>query len=196
MTSGWSFGGVVAFHMARELMRAGVKVAGVVLIDSPSPFTRKPLPEALIESVIRTTSSSESSKQQAQVIRLARTQMSHATRALVSYDPLSSLSMSEASAMPNVVMLRCTDTFPLSELRHTIPLEPMPFLEDRSDQRAFVQDWERLVGKKVHVLDIPGHHFEPFAPKNVSLTANHCFPIISDSNTIATHPGQCLDRTA
>nr|WGJ61596.1 ShPKS5 polyketide synthase 5 [Sanghuangporus sanghuang] len=159
---GWSFGGIVAFHMACELMRTGVRVAGVVLIDSPSPFTRNPLPQSLINSVI--CPSSGSSKQQSRLIELARTQMSHATEALVAYDA----SANRPSQYPNVAMLRCIDTFPLSDMRMNFPLEPMPFLEDRSNPRTSVNDWERLVGKEVRIFDIPGHHFEPFSTKNVS----------------------------
>ncbi|KAL5503739.1 PKS1 [Sanghuangporus vaninii] len=176
---GWSFGGIVAFHMACELMRTGVRVAGVVLIDSPSPFTRNPLPQSLIDSVI--CPSSGSSKQQSRLIELARTQMSHATEALVAYDA----SANRLSQYPNVAMLRCTDTFPLSDMRKNFPLEPMPFLEDRSNPRTSVNDWERLVGKEVRIFDIPGHHFEPFSPKNVSaltLQLKNAIAYITSSN--------------
>ncbi|EJD06333.1 polyketide synthase [Fomitiporia mediterranea MF3/22] len=164
---GWSFGGVVAFHMACELMRGGVKVAGVVLIDSPSPFTEEPLPQELIDSVIHESSSS--TPQQAQIIQLARVQMSYATRALVAYEPPRLSHTAESPVYPNIVMLRCTDAFAMTESRGSSFTGRVPFLEDRGDTKTSVQDWEKLIGKGVPVLDIPGHHFEPFSPKNVSV---------------------------
>ncbi|THH09272.1 hypothetical protein EW145_g2129 [Phellinidium pouzarii] len=166
---GWSFGGVVAFHMACELMYAGVRVAGVVLIDSPSPLTENPLPEALIDAVIQSDSkASSSSDRQAEIIRLVRTQMYNATQALVAYDPLRATAISRASAYPNMVMLRCCEPFHMSSIRGH-PSKRIPFLEDRNDSKTSVRDWEMLIGKHVPVLDIPGHHFEPFAPRNVNI---------------------------
>lgn len=159
---GWSFGGVVAFDMATKLMREGVKVAGVVLIDSPSPFTKTPLPEHLIDSVIRATAPALSG-QQSKVVKLARAQMSFATQALVSYDPRSALS---GCQFPKVVMLRCVDAFAFSEVDKNMPGFDS-FLEDRSDERVFIRDWEHLTGRRVPILDIPGNHFEPFAAENV-----------------------------
>ncbi|KAH8105565.1 polyketide synthase [Phellopilus nigrolimitatus] len=185
---GWSFGGVVAFHMACELMRVGVKVAGVVLIDSPSPFTQKPLSDALIDAIIQAGSHTSSSNlQQSKIIQLARAQMSHATRALVAYDPLLSPVVAHAKAYPNVVMLRCSDPFPLTRVAGHVASESMPFFEDRSDPRASVRDWERLVGKDVPILDIPGHHFEPFAPKNVNALSEQLTRAIAHLEA-ATHP--------
>lgn len=160
--TGWSFGGVVAFDMATKLMREGVKIAGVVLIDSPSPFTTSPLPEHLIDAVIRATAPALNG-QQSKVVRLARTQMSYATQALVSYVPPSELADCE---VPRVVMLRCTKAFSFSDAEKGAPGFDA-FLEDRSDERSIVRDWERLTGREVPVLDIPGHHFEPFANENV-----------------------------
>ncbi len=40
--SGWSFGGVVGFEAARQLMRRGVPVKGIVLINSPFPVDHVP----------------------------------------------------------------------------------------------------------------------------------------------------------
>ncbi|HTB74377.1 MAG TPA: amino acid adenylation domain-containing protein [Polyangiaceae bacterium] len=37
LLGGWSFGGVVAFEMARQLLEAGESVSGVALIDAPLP---------------------------------------------------------------------------------------------------------------------------------------------------------------
>ncbi|KAI5118611.1 hypothetical protein M0805_008042 [Coniferiporia weirii] len=186
---GWSFGGVVAFHMACDLMRAGIKVSGVVLIDSPSPYTTNPLPEELIDAVIRHGShSSSSSEQQTKVIHLARTQMSHATRALVSYDPSCLTSSGSATVYPNVVMLRCSEAFPLSSVTGHKPPRRIPFLEDRSDPKASVRDWETLTGKDVPVFDIPGHHFDPFTPKNVNALTDQLAKAIAHLEAASERP--------
>lgn len=150
--------------MACELMRRGEKVIGVVLIDSPSPFSEKPLPEELIEAVIQAGShTSPANEHQTKIVELARIQMSHSTNSLISYDPLLS-GIDRNMNPPKVVMLRCRDAYSLTG----IVSESIPFLEDRSDPKAIVSDWEKLTQANIPVLDIPGHHFEPFHPRNVS----------------------------
>ncbi|TDL16946.1 ketoacyl-synt-domain-containing protein, partial [Rickenella mellea] len=84
---GWSFGGIVAFHMACEMQRAGIKVAGVILIDSPSPFSTEPLPPVLIDAVLPTAEFSN--VRHARIASLVRTQMNHSTHAVVAYEPQS-----------------------------------------------------------------------------------------------------------
>lgn len=166
----------MAFHMACELMRAGVKVAGVVLIDSPSPYTQKPLPEELIEAVLEAETVG-ANEQQANLVRLARIQMTHSTNTLVAYNPPSP---SEYSALPNVTMIRCSDSFPLSDIAGINKSKRLSFLEDRKDPKDLVRDWERLVGKEVPIFDIPGHHFEVFSPSNVSLVSRSSLFIMSN----------------
>lgn len=169
---GWSFGGVVAFHTACEMRQAGVKVAGVVLIDSPSPFTHKSLPEKLIDTVIQGNGESRSSvspfvqRKRNDISRLARLQMRNSTKALVAYNPLMHAAIAEAADFPPVVMLRCEKGYDVNgKLGGTAD----PFLADRRNPKDMVRDWEELIGAAVPVLDIPGHHFEPFHPKNVSV---------------------------
>ncbi|UZP39414.1 hypothetical protein NXS19_007230 [Fusarium pseudograminearum] len=57
---GWSFGGIVAFEVARLLFLRGIEVRGLVLIDSPSPINHEPLPAPIISSITRSTGRSES----------------------------------------------------------------------------------------------------------------------------------------
>ncbi|TDL15699.1 ketoacyl-synt-domain-containing protein [Rickenella mellea] len=154
---GWSFGGIVAFHMACEMQRAGIKVAGVILIDSPSPFSTEPLPPVLIDAVLPTAEFSN--VRHARIASLVRTQMNHSTHAVVAYEP-----QSAPRPYPRLVMVRCTEAFDVS----AVPgCGALTFLTDRRDPRSAVEDWERLVGGTVEVLDIPGHHFEPFHPKHL-----------------------------
>ena len=140
--------------MACELAKAGVSVAGVVLIDAPSPFTQNPLPDELIDGVISTGDMSHS-----RITALARIQMKNATRSLVAYNVESATKSMER--FPKMVMIRCSEGFNVRALPGC-ENKKMPFLEDRSDPKRSVQDWERLTGQSIPILDIPGHHFEPF----------------------------------
>ncbi|OBZ65138.1 Conidial yellow pigment biosynthesis polyketide synthase [Grifola frondosa] len=89
IVGGWSFGGVIAYEAARQLIAAGVPVKGLVLIDSPHPLTSSALPDSLIDAVIGGVSANN------KLTPLIITQMKNATRALVAYDPSSSPLRSE-----------------------------------------------------------------------------------------------------
>jgi hypothetical protein len=45
--AGWSAGGVIAFEIVNQLIKAGEVVEHVVFIDSPCPVTIEPLPKGL-----------------------------------------------------------------------------------------------------------------------------------------------------
>ena len=47
--AGWSFGGLVAYEMARQLVEAGKTVSALVLIDVPAPCARRSGPELSLE---------------------------------------------------------------------------------------------------------------------------------------------------
>lgn len=150
--SGWSFGGVVAFETARQLLRASVNVAGILLVDSPNPSTKSGLANDVIDSAF---------DGQDRISEMIRTQMRYSTRALVDYEP--SQSPVEGTIVPMAIMLRCTDAFPLKSVLGESEL----FLADRTDRDTFVSGWEAVLGCEVSVFDIPGHHFEAFSPQNV-----------------------------
>lgn len=65
---------------------------------------------------------------------------------------------------PKMILLRSSEGYDLSSL----PCEYNAWLEDRSDPRSAVEGWEKVVGGKVDMIDIPGNHFEVFEAKNVS----------------------------
>ncbi|KAE9395866.1 alpha/beta-hydrolase [Gymnopus androsaceus JB14] len=52
LIGGWSFGGIVAFEAARQLLAQGHEVRGVLLIDSPSPIDHVPLSDSLIQGIL------------------------------------------------------------------------------------------------------------------------------------------------
>ncbi len=138
--------------MACEMRKAGVKVAGVVLIDSPSPFTHGSLPEKLIDTVIQASGESPSSaplaahRTRSDIARLARLQMRHSTKAIVEYNPLVHAAIAEATDFPPVVMLRCEKGYDVSD---KIGGAPIPMLADRRNPKDMVRDWEELTGATV-----------------------------------------------
>ncbi|GJE97851.1 polyketide synthase [Phanerochaete sordida] len=162
LVGGWSFGGVVAFEVARQLIAAGTQVAALVLIDAPHPATSTPLsPEALDAAFANKGASSAANER-------ARACIQAATAALVAYDPSAS---PVAHASPaRAVMLRCREAFAFAG--STPPSASDRFLADRKDPRAIVRGWEDVLGVEVPVFDIPGNHFEPFLPRNVGQVSN------------------------
>ena len=62
-----------------------------------------------------------------------------------------------------MILLRSREGYDTSSL----PCRYTAWLSDRSDPRCLVEDWERVLGAKLDVIDIPGHHFGPFEADNV-----------------------------
>ncbi|PCH42158.1 ketoacyl-synt-domain-containing protein [Wolfiporia cocos MD-104 SS10] len=155
IVGGWSFGGVVAFEIARQLAASGVRVVGLLLIDSPHPRMRSPLPDNVIDAVIqdRDLAGKHAS--------LVRTQMRYAAKALARYDPAQS--PASGCIAPRTVMLSSREAYPIDSLG----TEVAGFLADRTDRNQSVRGWEDILQAPVPSLDIPGNHFEPFEPQNV-----------------------------
>jgi hypothetical protein len=153
VSSGWSFGGVVAFEVARQLLKQGTD-ARVILIDSPSPVNHVPLPESLLDSVINLDTHSSCSG----IRRFVKAQFQLNSRVLGEYNPLPS-----DGPFPPIVLLRSREGFQAPGISD-IPT----WLGDRSDGQQAAFGWESLVGCSVSVRDIPGHHFQPFHPSHVS----------------------------
>ena len=82
-----------------------------MLIDSPSPFTKHLLSDAINSKVIGFRSENVVAKgYQAKAIEPACVQMVHATtNKLAVYDPLYSLFIANAIDLPNAVVIRCKD---------------------------------------------------------------------------------------
>ncbi|PUU82892.1 hypothetical protein B9Z19DRAFT_1119995 [Tuber borchii] len=152
---GWSYGGVVAFEAGRQLLQAGKKVTGVVLIDSPCPINHQGLPTEVIATVSKSARPGPGSRQK--IEQLIKSQFEANTRNLVNYNPAPS------EKNPKLILLRSREGFSTRGLN----CQPHAWLEDRSDPSAATAGWEELVGSRVHVIDIPGNHFEPFDNKNV-----------------------------
>ncbi|TFY63793.1 hypothetical protein EVJ58_g3045 [Rhodofomes roseus] len=156
---GWSFGGVVAFEVARLLIESGHRVEGLLLIDSPHPQISCALPEAVIDAVVN---AKVANPRHAELMRL---QMRFASKALTLYDPARSPACHVEA--PRTVMLRSQEAYDID----MEGCETAVFLTDRQDRNKAVEGWQRLLGAMVPIIDIPGNHFQPFEYENVNIVS-------------------------
>ncbi|KAF9240177.1 putative polyketide synthase [Melanogaster broomeanus] len=150
---GWSFGGVVAFEVARILTARGIKVKGVVLIDSPAPSAPPLLSDAIIDHVVHR----EEHIVDSVTTSLVMHQFKRNTQLLGAFVP------AKQDTQVPLTFLRSSDGF--------CPpgIEDIPsWFSERNNVELVVGPWEALVGEPVKVWDIPGHHFEPFSSAHVS----------------------------
>ena len=144
--------------MARRLIGSGVNVPGLVLIDCPDPATTIPLSNEILDAAFAKSTPGRA-------VELARSSIEHATTALVQYDPWSS--PAKHALLKKAIMLRCQEAFTIQHAG--VAALSNPFLENRLDPRMMTAGWEAVLGFQIPVLDVPGNHFEPFAPQYVSV---------------------------
>ncbi|KAI8183316.1 thioesterase domain-containing protein [Colletotrichum sp. SAR 10_65] len=165
MNHRWSFGGVVAFEAARQLLSKGFEVKGLVLIDSPSPVNHKPLPKEIITS-ITSSNRSDGQPQEGKHNAALEEEFQRNASLLERYgaDP------SAMTRMPGLktVMLRSQDVMDTESL---VGLR-CDWLSNQNDRDASIAAWENLVCGHIKVLPIPGNHFEAFSPANIAETGS------------------------
>ncbi|KAH3574576.1 hypothetical protein KXV22_000413 [Aspergillus fumigatus] len=162
---GWSFGGVVAFEVARVLMAEGYAVTGVVLIDSPPPINHTPLSANIIDAV--TKGDRTRGGLVGETIRnLVRESFTACAGMLGAFKPEAVTSTRQP--IPRTFLLRSKDGFHLNTSNDSRRVENA-WLQDRSDPRTSIEGWEILTKAKMHYMDIPGDHFQVFDVANVSL---------------------------
>ena len=174
-----------------------MQVRGVVLIDTPVPLNHNPLPEAVIEYLaspastrkhFRSASGSEPSPASVSIPSpspnplasgsKSRSRSPEAAKNSVAFlfqwhaqllskhqmTPLSDI----AGLNPHYVMLQSSDNFPTSKLCGVA----YPWFESDAARHQATEQWREAItrgGGKMTVLMIPGNHFEPFLPENVSV---------------------------
>ena len=154
---GWSFGGVVAFEIARQLREVDEQVQGVILIDSPYPVDHDPLPESVIEHIIGTAPRDGVT---GAIRQHVLTQFRTNAAMLGAYKP----SPSRRTEGLRFCMLRGReelDTEAMCGVRYT-------WLSDPVKRTNTITAWKSLVRQDFPILDIPGNHFEVLAIENVS----------------------------
>ncbi|KAK8035549.1 hypothetical protein PG993_010544 [Apiospora rasikravindrae] len=152
---GWSFGGVVAFEAARQLMADGFDVRGLILIDSPNPINHEPLPNEVIDSILKPSQIHGSNA-------ALKGEFQFNASLLGDYLPIP-LTNTNISKF-RTVMLRSQDLFDTETLCGV----RYEWLSSQHSRDAAVAAWEGLVRGRVEVMPIPGNHFEPFSSSNVS----------------------------
>ncbi|KAL4915855.1 hypothetical protein BDW62DRAFT_203307 [Aspergillus aurantiobrunneus] len=147
---GWSFGGVLAYEITQQLKS---QVAGVILIDSPSPINHQPLPRSVIQHILQDLGLDTGSTRTGLMAQFT----AHAAM-LGEYSPAKDDSETE------FVMLQSEETLDTTRLCSV----SYPWLESKTAQREAVAQWRSLVDGEIRVLPIPGNHFEPFKVQNVA----------------------------
>lgn len=146
----------MAFEAARYLLSNGIRVKGVVLIDSPSPVKHTPLSDVLIDFMLNLGRNAYS-----EIGERIKAQFRMNSHILGNYDP-----HSNKGPFPHLAFLRASEDFRPMDVPD-IPL----WLADRRDRDQVIAGWECLVGNPLKIWAIPGHHFQPFDACNVSVFA-------------------------
>ncbi|KAL7622053.1 polyketide beta-ketoacyl-synthase [Parahypoxylon ruwenzoriense] len=155
---GWSFGGVLAFEVSRQLRQLGRPVKGVVLIDSPLPVNHRALPQEVISYVVGERLS-DISKNVSEASKQARDKINqkfyHHAMMLQNYHP-----QPQPGDVP-CVMLKCSQIMDTDALCNV----SYPWLSDEGFRERSVKQWEQLIGRQIPVLDLPCNHFQVFDPE-------------------------------
>ncbi|CAG8892509.1 unnamed protein product [Penicillium egyptiacum] len=147
---GWSFGGVVAHEVAQQLKSQDYDTLGIILIDSPCPLNHEPLPSAVVNLILHPVHATSP--------RITE-QFAHHARFLADYRPSGSIPEDRLYGMLH--SQDCLDTTRLCGVKY-------PWLEDANARIESLSNWQSVIGQELLVFDIPGNHFEPFKPANVS----------------------------
>lgn len=175
--AGWSAGGVIAFEMVNQLIKAGDTVDNLIIIDAPCPVTIEPLPKSLhawFASIgLLGEDDGDASKK---IPEWLLPHFAAAVTALSNYtaEPI------PADKCPRVMAIWCEDG--VCKLPTDPRPEPYPtghalfLLENRTDFGPNRWD-EYLAYEKIQTRHMPGNHFTMMHGEYVS------FPP-SGSNTV------------
>lgn len=142
----------MAFEVAQQLSRQGVVVRGVILIDSPSPSDHLAIPGPILENVVLGPLAGSSD-----IGKLIKAQFQMNAGMLNGYQP------AQPIARVPLTLLRSKEAFSPDGV-----IDIPAWLGNRQNGENQMLGWETLVAENIKVWDIPGHHFSPFKPPNVS----------------------------
>ena len=134
----------------------------MILIDSPNPLNHVPLSLPLIEDIIDNSIKRNSD---IDIREFCKSQFTTNAKLLSEYDPYKILANLNEGLPLRLVCLVCRDGY---NSPTTSCVDVPSWLSDRGDITTIPKGWELVSGSVVQALDIPGHHFEPFQPHNVS----------------------------
>ena len=159
---GWSFGGVIAFEVGCRMMKDGVDVKGVVLVDSPCPTDHVTLSATLVDHIV---AQGRPSRSEAEMMGSVKEQLRKSS------ELLQGCSRPADGPYPRVAFLRSGEGVKVESesVRKEVPV----WLADRDEPETTARGWEVLLGGRLKRWDIPGDHFQPFLPENVSTDNTH-----------------------
>lgn len=164
---------MLAFEVSRQLRKRGNTVKGVVLIDSPVPIGHEPLPKQIIEYVVGSGDSDRKKNKSVAREQIEAMFGQHAGM-LQQYNP--EPVSSTADRVP-CALLHCTRTMNTDQLCGIA----YPWLSDDDARTKSIDGWERLLGRRLLVVDIDCNHFEVFDANNVSkYSPNRSFQVKRD----------------
>ncbi|PPQ69908.1 hypothetical protein CVT24_003242 [Panaeolus cyanescens] len=159
---GWSFGGILAYEIAKALMRQSIAVLGLIVIDSPDPFSPIPMPLSVIDCALTTSLSSRGIDSATR--SLCKAQFVMSSQLLMDYQPFGT-QMELQDQLPKIVYLQSQEGYFASDLT-----EVPAWLRVRGDAstNSVTAGWQQLCQTPLVVLGIPGHHFSPFDSENIA----------------------------
>lgn len=158
LSIGWSFGGVVAFEIGCLMMKEGFDVKGVVLVDAPCPTDRVTLPATLLDHIV---TRGKPSRSEMETMGSVKEQFGRSSELLKRYSP------SPDGPYPRVAFLRSREGM---KIESESMLEEVPvWFTDREEPETTVRGWEMLLEGSLKRWNVPGDHFQPFLPENVSV---------------------------
>jgi len=169
MLSGWSAGGVIAFEMLNQLLKAGDKVSHLIIIDAPCPLIIEPLPSSLHRwfASIGLLGDGDESKLPAWLLP-------HFAAAVTALSTYTAVEIPKDKA-PSVTAIWCEDGV-CKEESDPRP-DPYPYghaqflLENRTDFGPNLWD-TYLPAEKFRCVHMPGNHFTMMNGPLVSLSTN------------------------
>lgn len=140
-------------------MKEGVDVKGVVLVDAPCPTDNVSLSATLVDHIV---TQKNPSRPETETMEYIKEQLRKSSGLLKRH------SLSSEGPHPRVAFLRSREGMKVEpeSLQGEVPV----WLADRSEPETAVGGWETLLKGKLKRWDIPGNHFQPFLPANVSLS--------------------------
>ncbi|KKA30712.1 hypothetical protein TD95_004441 [Thielaviopsis punctulata] len=158
--AGWSAGGVIAFEMVNQLIKAGDKVEHLIIIDAPCPVTIEPLPRSLHAwfAEIGILGEKDEKTDSKKIPDWLLPHFAASVTALSNYTP----EIIPDSTCPNVTIIWCEDGVCKT------PSDPRPdpypaghalfLLENRIDFGP--NRWDEFLNwEKIQTRHIPGNHF-------------------------------------
>lgn len=175
LLAGWSFGGLVAFEMARELRRRGRRVGPVALfgahlppdVETPFPSSREFILRALRERLAERGDAAHGAFRDLDEAFEAARRNGLVARGEDQAAFLAVMEEQERTYRRHVSMARAYR--PTGSLPHLVLFDPS---DTSLDDRGSFPDWA-TVADHVHRIRVPGNHFTMLTPPHVAVLARH-----------------------